>query len=767
MGLAQVSFVGISVGCGRIRRRFLMRAAILITFTFAMLSACGSELGGPNQAEPTEPRLTGTTAHQLTREGEILVIEGGVSNVTQVGPGLFSLEQEDLQAILSEVYAEVPDVFDTVMVFTTFTDQQRPGIAETFNLNNVVQGIGLEVKNDRDMFGLPLAGGRLSTLSVMNSLLMWGNGSLNGLDADGGFFRGVMAEELARRWLFHARFVDLSGNSNNALLGRANRNWSRLAQADGSFLDGNRWVDNGDGTFTNTGSNLGFAPLDLYLMGLGSADDVEDIFYIANATNMNGDPLTGESLIPTNTTINGDLIPVTFDQILQGVGVRVPPPLTRIPYDRAIVVLVTAPGQTRADWVAELQVLQNLVARFPQSWNEWTGGAVCMQSTERCAEPVIGLSSFAFDDDNDDLVGPGEEIRVNLTLQNGGLGTAENVSVELRPSDASVQVVTNVFTAPPIPSGARVQMSDSYVLSIPSTVGCGDRLAFDVIFRTQEGPVFQDRFEVEVGSRELAFDPLNEDVYWTVNPENRDTALEGQWALGTPEQVVAPDGALTQPDADRTSGEGTLAFMTGPARSDGESTIFTANDLDGGRTTLESPIYALGDTLDPSLVFYVWRFGRNYLATGGPADLTMSDLVIEVSNDGGANYVELGRFGDNTNEWTRVSYRIRSVITPTNRMRFRFIAEEEETTMVTDLALEVGIDDVQIIDSLAECTDGPINPGGDAGMMDAAAPPPPDNGGGGGGGCTCVANGSAPSTPAVLFVLFALLGLGFVARRPS
>lgn len=763
-----VSFLGISVPCGRICRRFPMRCAILIMSTLAALSVslfsgCGSEVAPSDRSEPSsQPPFVSTSAHGLTREGEILVVEGGIDNVTQVGPGQFALSDENIQTILAEVYAEVPDIFDTIFVFTSFTDQDRPGIAQTININNVVEGLGpgLEVRNDREMFGLPRTGGRLASLSLMNSLLMWGNGSLQGLDAPDSFFRGVMAEELSRRWLFHPQFIDPdTGVPSNDLLGRGENNWSRLAQADGSYLDGNQWVDNGDGTFTNMGSNLGFAPLDLYLMGLRSLDEVEDIFVIDDATNMNGDPLDSASLIPEGAVINGTRRQVPISSIIQAIGPRVPPPLTRTPYDRAIVVLVTAPGQVRADWEGDLQVLQNLVTGFPQSWAAVTGGAVCLRSTDRCPEPVLGLSSFEFSDDNDNLIGPSDRSELTLTVLNGGLGTAENVQVELRPVGTAVQVDTSVISAPPIPTGSRTMLTTPFQLTVSSTVGCGDRLLFDVLFNTAEGPVFSDRFEVAVGSREVAFDPLNEDVDWTVNPDEDDTAFEGQWALGVPEAVVDRRGDLTQPEADRSTGEGELAFMTGPQASEDGSILFTSNDLDGGRTTLESPIFAIGETLDPSLVFFVWRVARNYVVAD-PVDLTDSDLVVQVSNDGGERYVELGRFSENTKDWTRLSFRIRDALEPTNRMRFRFVAEEEEPAMPADLLVEMGIDDLQIIDSLPECAMGP-SPSTDAGVTDASSGPAPADGDD--GGCGCSAAPTSDAWPA-LFV-FALVMVWAVRRR--
>ncbi|CAN0547292.1 unnamed protein product, partial [Laminaria digitata] len=166
-------------------------------------------------------------------------------------------------------------------------------------------------------------------------------------------------------------------------------------------------------------------------------------------------------------------------------------------------------------------------------------------------------------------------------------------------------------------------------------------------------------FSLTVGTRVVKSDPLNEAPDWTVNPDGTDTALEGQWELGEP-GLVTVLGLVTQPGEDHTPGEGKLSFHTGV-----EGTSFFAdNDLDGGRTTLESPVFSLTDSLDPILSFFAWRMTGDFTVNPGPGPVPNSELRVFASNDGGENYVELGVINENTEAWTRKAYRIRDAVEP-------------------------------------------------------------------------------------------------------
>lgn len=679
----------------------------------------------------------------LSLEGEILVLEGDAMTVSQNGLGRFGISEDNQRAIVAQVLAMYPDVFDTIQIYTTFEDQAHAGFAYYQGIKNEVSGIGKMQFNSRPAWGLPAVGGRLSGFSNMNSMLMWGNGSFSGLNEVEGYYHGVIAHELSHRWLFNITFRDANNMKNFSLLGRDNAHWSTLAQAFGSVHDGRLYRDNGDDTFTNQGTDMGFSPLELYAMGRLSADDVDDFYFIRNATDEAGDPLERTSNVRTGDVVSGERVNVTMQMVLDDLMPRIPPPLTEAPYYRAAFILVTEPGEPRSSWEQHLNVLQDVAEDFPTTWNNWTGGSMCTKVSELCPEPEIVLGNYEIIDDGDGIIAPGEQFSVKVFGQNIGIGTAEGVVVEVVAENAATSVQTGAQNAPPLPFGEVIEIG-TFMVTASSTISCDVGLPLAVRFTTTQGPVFEESIELGVGSRELRFDPLNEAPDWRVNPDGTDNATGGLWALGEPE-MGGVNGVMTQPGADHTPGDAKLAFMTGPELQGFVST----NDLDGGRTTLESPVFAIGDAVDPSLVFYVWRTAYDF-STPEPTALS-APLIVYVSNDGGTTYEELGSFDENTEDWTRVSFRIRDAVALTNRMRFRFeIADESQGGRGT---IEAGIDDLSIVNFLAECS------------MDVETPDAGVSGGGGGGddggGCGCQDAGGSTSW----WAAFAVLALAMLGRR--
>jgi len=234
-----------------------------------------------------------------------------------------------------------------------------------------------------------------------------------------------------------------------------------------------------------------------------------------------------------------------------------------------------------------------------------------------------------------------------------------------------------------------------------------------------------------------------------VNPDGTDTAGDGVWSLGVPEAIQGPAGVLTQPPRDHSIGDAELAFMTQP-RSDG---LFARSDVDGGRTTLESPIFALGETRDPTVRVWVWRTAYDFTERE-PVPLE-NPLTIEVSNDGGATWSVVREFREQTTEWTPVDIRLRTPvldIRPTNRMQFRFWIEDDTRNGVGNI--EAGIDDLEIFDFLPGCPglippEEPVDPGPVTGGDDEDES----------GGCRAV----GADAPVVLAVL--LGGLALMRRR--
>jgi hypothetical protein len=621
----------------------------------------------PSFVPAAEPEFaTGRSA--LRTEGEVIVLEGGPRFVTSGGPGSFGLLPENQRAIVAEVLSVHPDVFDTIQVYLSFLDEAHVGTAYYEGISNQVAGIGRRVNDGRSFWGLSDVG-RLSGFSNMNLIDQFG--PLEEAGRARSRYHAVIAQELSHRWLFYMTFRDETGADNSALLGRDDAHWSRLAQSNGSVQDGIDWRDNGDGTFTALGQEYAFAPLDLYAMGIYRPDQVPPLFYLVDPT-LDGMPITEQSRIPSGARIRARKVEVTIDQIIASLGPRNPPAGTETPYYRAAFVLLTAPGQRESEWRPYLETLQAIQQSFPETYEAWTSGAgaICTKVTERCPEPLIDADSWRVSDGGDDLVAPGERFDLHLRVRNDGLGTAEGVLVRLEAKSPGVTVETATISAPPIAEAAAVDLGAPFSIRLDPSIPCGTSIELLMTATTREGPRFRREISLVIGNRTLDADAMNEGFDWTVDPEGDDDVTAGAWEIGEPE-LITVYGIVTQPAADHSPGEAKLAFHTGPKRGSN----FSVADVDGGKTTLESPIFSIAGAIDPSLVFYAWFVAEDFAAQGGPKPVAGAALTVLGSNDGGATWIELASITERTSAWQRTTIRLLPELPPTNRMRFRFHSE--------------------------------------------------------------------------------------------
>lgn len=697
----------------------------------------------PDFVPAPSPRID-TRRQALSTEGEVVVIEGDSRFVTAGMGGGFGVTSRNQTAIVQEVLSTYPDRFDTIAIFLSFTDQAHVGTAFYQNISNGVQGIGRNVFNGRGGWGLPELG-RLSGFVNMNNVEQFGG--LRGSGSTFSSYHAVLAQELTHRWLMFFQFTDGTGMMNDSLLGRQDAHWSPLVHAYGSVQDGIDWRDNKDGTFTALGSENGFAPMDLYGMGIYGPSQVEPFYYIADAK-LNGMDLDRMSRISGGNTVTGSRIDVTVDQVISAMGPRNPPKGTETPYYRAAFVLITEPGQSRTVWQPYLDAVQAAADTFPETYKVWSlaSGAICTKVTAPCPEPDLELQDFTIADGNDNLVGPGDSFQLSLRIRNDGIGTAEDVKVTVESLVPEIAVVSSTVTVAAVPQNGIADVSTPFSVTLGPSLECGQIVKLQVKLTSKEGPSFRSRLEMVIGNRTVRIDPLHEAPDWTVDPDGTDTVSAGEWDLGEPE-FVSVLGVVTQPAEDHTPGDGKLSFHTGPTRG----ANFSAHDVDGGRTTLQSPPFALADTTYPSLVFYAWHIAINFANVAGPTPVSGADLVVQASNDGGKNYVEVLRISENTSAWQRYSVPLAPHLVPTNKVRFRFVIED----LTESGTVEAGIDDVEVIDLLAQCPvpalpGEPTMPDPAAKMIDKEE------------GCRCVS--SRTDRFGVVFLLVAL-GLLFVRRR--
>jgi hypothetical protein len=225
-------------------------------------------------------------------------------------------------------------------------------------------------------------------------------------------------------------------------------------------------------------------------------------------------------------------------------------------------------------------------------------------------------------------------------------------------------------------------------------VACGTELELYLSARSGEGVTWTDPpaaptqaylARAAYAQTILAEDTLETGAGWQTGAAG-DTATMGQWTR------VNPIGTDAQPEDDHTW-SGVFCFVTGqgvPGGPAGDS------DVDGGITTLRSPVFDASGSGDPHLVY--WRWFSNFQKLVAVDD----PFVVDLSNDGGASWVNLETIPPGSAEalggWIRHEARIADFLAPTSTMRLRFVAQDLGRGSI----VEAAIDDLALVDH--DCT---------------------------------------------------------------
>lgn len=173
------------------------------------------------------------------------------------------------------------------------------------------------------------------------------------------------------------------------------------------------------------------------------------------------------------------------------------------------------------------------------------------------------------------------------------------------------------------------------------------------------------------------FDDMEAAGGWSVNSEGSDDASTGIWVR------VNPNGTEAQPEDDHTPNPGVNAWVTGQGTVGG---AVGENDVDGGTTTLYSPVYdASGGEF--AIVKY-WRWYSNDKGNAPNAD----EWVVQVRNDGGP-WIDLERNQDNQNQWFQIRADLVSIFGTPGNIQFKFLASD----LATGSIVEAGLDDFSVV----------------------------------------------------------------------
>lgn len=249
-----------------------------------------------------------------------------------------------------------------------------------------------------------------------------------------------------------------------------------------------------------------------------------------------------------------------------------------------------------------------------------------------------------------------------------------------------------------VESALAPQADGSLLASFPPT-SCGTDVAWYVTARTTSGrtwsypqgaPTLVANATAAATSTLYVADRLEIAGGWE-GSQAGDSATSGHWQHGD------PNGSPAQPEDDH-SRNGTNLWVTGLNPPLGQ---INYADVDGGITTLRSPVYDLTALADPVISY--WRWYSNSI---GPGAAYEDVFTVDVTNDGGATWhaVEVvGPTGDDVRGgWFQHQFRLRDFVPPTNQVRVRFVASD----LGASSTIEAAIDDFAI----AEVTCAPTGP---------------------------------------------------------
>ena len=224
-----------------------------------------------------------------------------------------------------------------------------------------------------------------------------------------------------------------------------------------------------------------------------------------------------------------------------------------------------------------------------------------------------------------------------------------------------------------------------------------------------DGNIRRSAIEVRVGDEiQLAAlsDDFETDTGWTSDPG---TASQGQFVREDPIGVPGSIGGLSNPEDD-TSVAGTACWVTGNGDLSGKKGEDN-NDVDDGEVILLSPPFGSPYFLSLELTYDRWYYD---IQSGG------NNMYVEVSNNGGADWVLLEQLFTNTGGWGNNTVDLFDLMPVTDDMRLRF--------RVSDLGeagpVEGAVDEVHVTGLYVDCqefTPGsalPPNPVGDSLAVD-------------------------------------------------
>ncbi len=292
--------------------------------------------------------------------------------------------------------------------------------------------------------------------------------------------------------------------------------------------------------------------------------------------------------------------------------------------------------------------------------------------------PAYAVSVSVIDDSTGDGNGqadPGEDVVLTLRIENQGGADSPAVDAVLQ-GGGYFLVDETPHVVDVIPAG---QSADVAGFAVQISPDCPEIYTGELTL-TLTGPgSYQASADVflMVGPW---FDTVELDFGWTLGVPD-DDATTGVWERADPIGTIY-NSQQVQPEDDHTPDPGHICFVTGNGTVGGAA---GENDVDGGRTTLLSPVFNTAGATSATLSY--WRWYTNHLGNNPSQDYWDVDVTPDE-----VSWVHLEHTTDSANSWTEHTFDLGSYIPLTGTVRIRFVA----TDLSPGSLVEAAVDDIMV-----------------------------------------------------------------------
>ena len=278
----------------------------------------------------------------------------------------------DLSAVARAFYTQFGDDYQQMIVYTNrgFIPPSQGAFAYESTVRNSISGIGASLFDNGAEYG---------SARTLESVVMMDRVEKYSTNATDRVLReettlSVLAHEVGHRWLATAKFSD-GGVPSNELLGRQQAHWSFYMHSSGSHDEGNHIDELGVGVFRTGPTSQRYGPLDQYLMGVRTAEEVPPFFFIRSP--IADGAQTAERAPQSNVDIKGTKKEVTIADVIAAMGPRSPAPAPNAAPWRVAFLYVT---EGEAGDAAALAIVESIRSQFEEFFQRSTEGRLSIDT---------------------------------------------------------------------------------------------------------------------------------------------------------------------------------------------------------------------------------------------------------------------------------------------------------------------------------------------------------------------------------------------------